>query len=282
MRPTYLQGKETKTKKQLIWELASEGKHPPTQIASMAGTSVEYVWKVTSILRRAKRDGSLVLNRSIIQQAKRKDEMSIVIRGKEVGAQEVNRNIAGLSNVTQIKRDYKNNGNQYLDVPAMSSDELKNMYSEFDAGKTPIEIISAYGYHPDCVEIEFHRFLRIRDQDVDILLKGIVEDCSRSAEPRGELKHLIDRYRTQGFLTNDEIRQLLELKFEHEYQTRLSMVTFDVDQPLPDGTVRLRCSLCKDPLPDVIVDATSYFGKSVIEYYSNIWCDSCKSKKLNF
>jgi hypothetical protein len=277
LKPTYLPGKETKTKKQLIWELASEGKHPPNQIALMAGTTIDYVWKETSRWRRAKRDGSLVFNGSTIQQAKRKDEMSIFIQGKEVDNQEINGNIAELSNLVPIKRDYNDHHNRYFDIPAISSEELKILYTEFSSGKKPVEIIASHGYHPDTVEIEYHRFLRLRERDVDALLKGIMKYCSESPEPRGELKLVLDRYRTQGFLTNDEIRGLLELKFEHEYQKRLRMLTFDVDLPLPDGTVRLRCSRCNDPQPDVILDATSDFGRKVIEHYSNLVCVECRS-----
>jgi hypothetical protein len=277
LKPTYLPGKETKTKKQLIWELASEGKHPPNQIALMAGTTIDYVWKETSRWRRAKRDGSLVFNGSIIQQAKRKDEMSIFIQGKQVDNQEINGNIAELSNLVPIKRDYNDHHNRYFDIPAISSEELKILYTEFSSGKKPVEIIASHGYHPDTVEIEYHRFLRLRERDVDALLKGIMKYCSESPEPRGELKLVLDRYRTQGFLTNDEIRGLLELKFEHEYQKRLRMLTFDVDLPLPDGTVRLRCSRCNDPQPDVILDATSDFGRKVIEHYSNLVCVECRS-----
>jgi hypothetical protein len=277
LKPTYLPGKETKTKKQLIWELASEGKHPPNQIALMAGTTIDYVWKETSRWRRAKRDGSLVFNGSIIQQAKRKDEMSIFIQGKQVDNQEINGNIAELSNLVPIKRDYNDHHNRYFDIPAISSEELKILYTEFSSGKKPVEIIASHGYHPDTVEIEYHRFLRLRERDVDALLKGIMKYCSESPEPRGELKLVLDRYRTQGFLTNDEIRGLLELKFEHEYQKRLRMLTFDVDLPLPDGTVRLRCSRCNDPQPDVILDATSGFGRKVIEHYSNLVCVECRS-----
>jgi hypothetical protein len=277
LKPTYLPGKETKTKKQLIWELASEGKHTPSQIALRADTTIDYVWKETSRWRRAKRDGSLVFNGSIIQQAKRKDEMSIFIQGKEVDNQEINGNIAELSNLVPIKRDYNDHHNRYFDIPAISSEELKILYTEFSSGKKPVEIIASHGYHPDTVEFEYHRFLRLRDRDVDALLKGIMKYCSESPEPRGELKLVLDRYRTQGFLANDEIRGLLELKFEHEYQNRLRMLTFDVDLPLPDGTVRLRCSRCNDPQPDVILDATSDFGRKVIEHYSNFVCVECRS-----
>lgn len=273
MKLTYLPGKEIKNKKQRIWELVSDGKFGPNQIASIVGTTVEYVWKETSKLRKAKADGGVV-----IEQSKRKDEMSIILHGQE----ESNRNIAKLTDVIPIKGNngysHKNNGNQYLDIPPIRSEELRIMYSQFIAGKTPIEIISIHGHHPDIVEGEYHRFLRLRDRDVDTLLTSIVKGCG--TEPRGELKLLVDRYHTKGYLTNEEIEKLLELKFELEYRNRLQLLTLDTDEALPDGIVRLTCKICKDPFPDVIVDANSDFGKKVIEHYLNIRCGLCRSKDL--
>jgi hypothetical protein len=112
-------------------------------------------------------------------------------------------------------------------------------------------------------------------------LKDIVNDCSILAKPSGEFKLLIDKYRTQGFLINDEIRRLLELKLEHEYQARLRMLTFDVRLPLPDGTVRLRCSRCNEPQPDLILDATSDFGMKVNEHYSKLICAECIARRTS-
>jgi hypothetical protein len=278
LKPTYLSRKEQKNKRQRIWELVSDGKFAPNQIAEIVGTSVEYVWKETSKLRKAKADGGPVVSSSIIEQSKRTDEMSLIIHGQE----ESNRNMAKLNSVIPIKIDNGhsriNNSNQYLDIPPISSEELKIMYSEFIAGKTPIEIISLHGYHPDIVEGEYHRFLRLRDRDVDALLKSIVKDCG--TELRGELKLLVERYGTIGYLTNEEIRKLLELKFQLEYRTKLQLLTLDAEEALPEGIVRLICKICKDPFPDVIVDANSDFGKKVIEHYSNIRCGLCRSKDL--
>jgi len=79
-------------------------------------------------------------------------------------------------------------------VPAVT----EGLRIETPVGADIIEIIAVHGYHPDSVEIEYHRFLRIRDRDVDALLEGIVKGCSRLDEPREELKLLIDRYYTQG------------------------------------------------------------------------------------
>jgi hypothetical protein len=178
-----------------------EGKLPPIQIASKVGTSVEYVYKETSKLRKVKAGGGLVVSSSIIEQSKRKDEMSLIIPGQE----ESNMNMAKLNSLIPIKVDnshsYKNNYN-HLDIPPIGSEELKIMYSQFIAGKTPIEIISIYGYHPDIVEGEYNRFLRLRDRDVDRLLTSIVNGCGN--EPRGELKLLVDRYHTEGYLTNED------------------------------------------------------------------------------
>lgn len=215
MDPTYPLTRETKNKKERIWELVSSGMHQPNQIASIVGTSVEYVYKETSRLKKAKRGGGLVINSSIMQQAKRKDDISIVVPGRESGNLEENNNyLARLTNVTTINRDKgyfknyhngNNNGNQYLDIPALKPEELKMMYTQFNAGKTPIGVIANLGYHPDTVEVEYHRFLRLRDRDPDALLKRLVDYCHTSLKPTGELKLLIDRYQTVGYLTNDEI-----------------------------------------------------------------------------
>ena len=281
MDPTYPLTRETKNKKERIWELVSSGMHQPSQIASMVGTSLEYVYKETSRLKKAKRGGGLVINSSIMQQAKRKDDISIVVPGRESGNLEENNNyLARLTNVTTIKRDKgyfknyhngNNNGNEYLDIPALKPEELKMMYTQFYAGKTPIEVIASLGYHPDTVEVEHHRFLRLRDRDPDALLKRLVDYCHTSVKPTGELKLLIDRYHTVGYLTNDEILQLLNLKYMHE----LSQLTFDTKMALPEGTVRLECSRCKGPVRDVIIDANSDRGKKVIQHLKNVPCDNC-------
>ena len=281
MDPTYPLTRETKNKKERIWELVSSGMHQPNQIASIVGTSVEYVYKETSRLKKAKRGGGLVINSSIMQQAKRKDDISIVVPGRESGNLEENNNyLARLTNVTTIKRDKgyfknyhngNNNGNQYLDIPALKQEELKMMYTQFSAGKTPIEVIASLGYHPDTVEVEHHRFLRLRDRDPDALLKRLVDYCHTSVKPTEELKLLIDRYHTVGYLTNDEILQLLNLKYMHE----LSQLTFDTKMALPEGTVRLECSRCKGPVRDVIIDANSDRGKRVIQHLKNVLCDNC-------
>lgn len=281
MDPTYPLTRETKNKKERIWELVSSGKHQPNQIASIVGTSVEYVYKETSRLKKAKRGGGLVINSSIMQQAKRKDDISIVVPGRESGNLEDNNNyLARLTNETTIKRDkgyfknYRNgnnNGNQYLDIPALKPEELKMMYTQFNAGKTPIEVIANLGYHPDTVEVEYDRFLRLRDRDPDALLKRLVDYCHTSVKPTGELKLLIDRYHTVGYLTNDEILQLLNMKYMHE----LSQLTFDTKMALPEGIVRIECSRCKGPVRDVIIDANSDRGKIVIQHLKNVPCDNC-------
>ena len=281
MDPTYPLTRETKNKKERIWELVSSGMHQPNQIASIVGTSVEYVYKETSRLKKAKRGGGLVINSSIMQQAKRKDDISIVVPGRESGNLEENNNyLARLTNVTTIKRDRgyfknyhngNNNGNQYLDIPTLKQEELKMMYTQFSAGKTPIEVIASLGYHPDTVEIEYQRFLRLRDRDPDALLKRLVDYCHTSVKPTEELKLLIDRYHIMGYLTNDEILQLLNLKYMHE----LSRLTFDTGMALPEGTVRLECSRCKGPVRDVIIDANSDRGKKVIQHLKNVLCDNC-------
>jgi hypothetical protein len=209
--------------------------------------------------------------------------VSITVNREEASdQQDGDRNIAKLTNATSIKmnngyfHNYNIKSNQYLDIPAISSEYLKIMYNEFINGKSPVEIIAGHGYHPDSIEIEYHRFIQLRDRDVDVHLKRIVKECG--TEPLGELKCLIDRYHTKGYLTNDEIDKLLKLKFERERQIRLDQLTFDTDEPLPKGAVRLTCIVCKNPIPEVILDENPDIGKSIINNYSNIRCYFCNLK----
>jgi hypothetical protein len=126
----------------------------------------------------------------------------------------------------------------------MESSDLKTLYNEFNAGKKPVNVIANFGYHPEIVESEYGRFLRLSGIDIDALLKHIIADCGRILEPSGELKRLVDKYRKEGNFWNQGIRELLPLKSEHECQSKLGNSKFVPEQPLPDRIVPLKCNQC--------------------------------------
>ena len=43
---------------------------------------------------------------------------------------------------------------QYLNIPALDSEGIKKLYTEFKDGKKPADIIADHGFHPEAVEKE--------------------------------------------------------------------------------------------------------------------------------
>jgi hypothetical protein len=82
LNPTY-SPPSTRNKKQRIWELISDGKYSANQIASIVGTTVEYVWKETSRYKKASTGTGLVVSKST-QLSKRSAQTSVILRQSEL------------------------------------------------------------------------------------------------------------------------------------------------------------------------------------------------------
>ncbi len=78
LKLTYPQS-NTGNKKQRIWALVSDGNYSPHEIASMVGTSIEYVWKETSRYKKARSGTGLVMSKTT-ELSKRKAETSIFLQ----------------------------------------------------------------------------------------------------------------------------------------------------------------------------------------------------------
>lgn len=122
--------------------------------------------------------------------------------------------------------------------------------------------------------------MRLTDRDLDALLSSVIIDCETFSKPTEELKNLIKEYRSKGYLDNDDIYELLRLKSEHERESELALSTFDPNERLPRGVIKLRCNLCNSPIPGVILDTTSEIGKHILDQYgTNMRCLSCTSHR---
>ena len=55
---------------------------------------------------------------------------------------------------------------RFLNLPKMESVDLKRLYTELKAGKTPTDIIANHGFHPNIVEFEYQRFLRLSGMNI--------------------------------------------------------------------------------------------------------------------
>ncbi len=139
----------------------------------------------------------------------------------------------------------------------MVPEELKTLYSGFNAGKRPSDVIADQGYHPDVVEFEYQRFTRLIDRDNYALLKTIIADCEAYSKPAEKLILLVKKYYNEVYLSNNDVYELIKLRIEHESQSRLESLMLSSIDSLVEGIVKLKCNVCKKPLPGVLLDSRS-------------------------
>src|SRR5919112_4469681 len=223
VEPVYL-GEKSNNKKEQILHLLAEGKLSIKEIAKIVHTTEANVYKEKSKARGL-----------FIRRKTRSDEMVIV-------AEESDSSVALPS---QRLKPVSNNHYHYLNVPDLDSDGIKKIYSEFNVGKKPAEIIANNGFHPEVVEKEYQRFLKMNERDIDVfqdkLISNIIKWPSRKTRP------LLDKYRTRGFLTEQELSELYSLKLNEDSEKQIRMWGFDKNTYLPSGWSRIRCKHCSEP-----------------------------------
>ena len=101
---------------------------------------------------------------------------------------------------------------QYLNIPDLDREGIKKLYTEFNVGKKPPKIIADHGFHPEVVEKEYQRFMKNNERDIDVLQNKIISDFIK--RPSKNTKHLLDKYKTTGFLTHYELFELITLKLK--------------------------------------------------------------------
>ena len=188
MEPVYL-GEKPNNKKEQILELLAEGKLSVKEIARTVHTTEANVYKEKSKAR------GLYLRRKT-----RSDEMVMVA--------------GDLDTSSLPSRRLKSEGNHhypYLNIPDLDSEGMKKLYTEFNAGKKPPNIIADYGFHPEVVEKEYQRFMKMNERDIDALQNKIISDLKR---PSKNTKPLLEKYKTIGFLTHYELFELITLKLK--------------------------------------------------------------------
>jgi hypothetical protein len=270
-------------KKQRIWTLVSDGKYSPDEIASLVGTTIEYVWKETSMYKKARMGAGLVVNQTT-ELSKRRAETSMFLQQSDQISRGGTQNSLAPKNQTQmIPTDsfyISGKSDQFLNLPKLESSDLKKLYKEFSAGKKPVDVIANFGYHPEIVESEYNRFSRLSGIDIDSLLKHIIANCNKIMEPQGELKVLIDKYHREGNLKNDDIYQLLLLKSEHEWESKLFIAMGIPIEPFPHDIVPLKCIQCKRPIPGALINSKSEVGPIILHQYTNLQCFHCRNPQI--
>jgi hypothetical protein len=252
LEPVYL-GEKPNNKREQILDLVAEGKSVK-DIARIVRTTEANVYKEKSKAR------GLYLRRKT-----RSDEMVMV---------------AGDLDASSLRsRGLKSEGNhryQYLNIPDLDAEGIKKLYAEFKAGKKPADIIADHGFHPEVVEKEFQRFLKMNQHEFNIFQNRIISTIIK--RPSKYTKGLVEKYKTQGVLTDNELSELLTLKVREDYEREINMWGLDQYSYLPKGWSRIRCKSCNENEVGVIVNPTFGIGKHLLEQYNDYICDRCRNE----
>ena len=253
MEPVYL-GEKPNNKKEQILDLLAEGKLSVKEIARTVNTTEANVYK-----ERSKARGLLIRRKT------RSDEMVMM---------------AGDVDTSSLpSRRLKSEGNHhypYLNIPDLDGEGIKKLYTEFQAGKKPPEIIADHGFHPEVVEKEYQRFMKMNERDIDVFQNRIISTVIK--RPSKNTKPLVEKYKTNGFLTDNELSELVRLKLRDDYQLEIDIWGLDEEAYLPKGWSRIRCKNCNKNEVGVILNPTFGIGKHIFEQYNNNYiCDICKN-----
>jgi hypothetical protein len=250
MAPIHLREK-TNNKKEKILALLSEGKFSVKDIARIVQTTEANVYKEKS---RAKG--------LFIRQKTRSDEM-VMVAGEP-------------NNLTLPWQRLNPEGNhfQYLDIKNLDSEGIKKLYSEFKAGKKPDAIIAEHGFHPEVVEIEYHRFLKMNERDIDAFQNMIISYIIKHQSENTKL--LLEKYKKNGFLTHYELSELFALKVKDDFEREVDRWGFDTTAHLPRGWSRIKCKLCNQNELGIILNPSVDIGKLIFEQFNDYVCDVCK------
>jgi len=189
LEPVYL-GEKPNNKKEQILDLLAEGKLSVKEIAKIVHTTEANVYKEKS------KDRGLYLRRKT-----RSDEM-VMVAGES-------------DSFASPSRRLKPEGNQhyqYLNIPDLDSEGIKKLYTEFKDGKKPADIIADHGFHPEVVEKEYQRFMKMNERDINVFQSKIISDFIKW--PSKNTKRLLEKYKITHFLTHDELFDLIKLRFK--------------------------------------------------------------------
>jgi hypothetical protein len=171
-----------------------------------------------------------------------------------------------------------NNHYPYLNVPDLDADGVKKLYSEFNLGKKQADIIANNGFHPEVVEKEYQRFLKMNDRDIDVFQNKIISDIMK--RPSRNTKPLLDKYKTRGFLTEPELSKLIAIKLREDHEKEIDTWRFDKTAYLPRGWLRIRCKVCREAELGVILNPSFGIGKYIFEQFKDHLCNECKNIEL--
>jgi len=188
-------------------------------IARIAHTTKQYVWKEKS---RMVSEGLLLSHRRTVKiTAERNDVTTTLVLPQEAAnPQEGTGGVQLSSHSSAISSSARTNARsntegyaRHLNIPPVDSEGIKRLYTEFKNRKRPVDIIAEHGFPPAVVEVEYKRFLKLHEIDIQRLQDYIGKDLMKY--PLDGVELLEKCYKQKGYLTTEEMIQVLRKKNEY-------------------------------------------------------------------
>ena len=132
-------------------------------------------------------------------------------------------------------------------------------YSQFLVAKKPPEVIAEYGFHPELVESEYQRFVRLAEYDIDSLQKKFLLEFRQDLPITSDytINSFLEKYRKDGKLTIDEFIKFIDSLLNEKYRLgKVSAIDDLLSGTALDGWATALCLNCNKPIPGCMVDAT--------------------------
>jgi hypothetical protein len=209
------------TKREYIRHLirSNYNNYSDDDIARIAHTTKQYVWKEKS---RMVSEGLLVSRRRTLKITAERNDVTttLVLSPSGVNSHEgrgavrlSSRSSPSLSSARTNARSNTDGYAHHLNIPPIDSEGIKKLYTEFKNKKKPVDIIAEHGFLPIVVEVEYKRFLKLHDIDIQRLQDYIGNDLLKY--PLQEAELLEKSYKQKGYLTTEEMIQVLKKKDQH-------------------------------------------------------------------
>jgi Tfp pilus assembly protein PilW len=261
----------TISKKAQIVQLAAAG-HSNRQIAAETGTSEGYVAKVKSEAKRAialkghpapSPPESLLLHSSTDPKAA---GSGVSTTTKSANPNSPVHPSSNRSSSNSLQRASFIN----LQETNENAEVRKTLWKRF-AEKIPnVEIVKETGLNPAVVWSEFEYFLRFTDRNPYALYRDAMDYLSKRVILVPDLKEIADsyqklaeKYKVNGYLTNAEFSELLQMLGTAAYERGINTVGFRLGRS-PNGWSRPLCSICRKPLGGLIADPSNELGKTAL------------------
>jgi len=163
------------------------------------------------------------------------------------------------------------------DIPPLGQEDLKKMYSEFQNGKSPVEVIAANGFNPMLVEHEYNRFCRMNGLNLRSLAHELVDVLKTTNNGLSGL--MLQEIEQDGITCNEDIRELFEFASTSSYSGgELSVIKRMRNGDSIDSFSPFVCSICHKPMRGAIIEPESEIGRKLLQSIgSGAMHDSCIS-----